>query len=238
MRPMADAWALFGSDDDEGDGAGDVSSDAYAGNKRQRAVDGAGARDTYGGGDGGGFGAPRGGKAAATTAAEHAYFAMSRRLWPSEALGPSSSIGAANLSCYLAELVADAGRRVPGIATRLRGFKPEGSAAAAALGASGTAAGVGDWATTAREATECLDAHSRQLDVGNWPDECWQESHVFAIGLYIAAALCAREARPSTTAATQSDRSAGGGVEVLTTLNAQQADGPAIKLGRMVNPEP
>ena len=34
-----------------------------------------------------------------------------------------------------------------------------------------------------------MSAHSRQLDMGDWPNYSWQLSHFFALGFYIGARL-------------------------------------------------
>jgi len=52
-----------------------------------------------------------------------------------------------------------------------------------------------------RSASECLAAGARQLDVGNWPDECWQEAHTFSLGYHIAAELHTMAAAAESAAA-------------------------------------
>jgi hypothetical protein len=212
---MSDAWGLFGSDDDEGDGGGDDNT-----NKRLRVDDGAAARDGVNddGGGFGAFGAPRGGKATAATASEHAYFAASRQLWPSDA---------ATLAGFLEAITADASRRVQGIALRLRKFKPEGASAAAALTSAEAAAAAADWPAVATAATACLAAHSTQLDFGNWPDECWQESHTLALGLHVAAELGGGEGGRGGGGGGGGGGRGGAGATADDDAHAQLADDPA-----------
>jgi hypothetical protein len=159
--PPDDPWALFGSDDEGGPGGGGGGDDAAAasqgaagededahrygvGAKRQRA-EGAAAAAAGGGGGNGDMIVGSRVRATAATAAEHAYFAASHRLWPVDSRGDVSAV-AVTIDGLFNTLSADAAARLAGVAKRLRGFKPEGCAAATALSAAGAACASRDWA--------------------------------------------------------------------------------------------
>jgi lysine-specific demethylase 8 len=180
-----DAWALFGSDDEGTDGAAGGAS------KRPRsdgppdvsgaAVGGIGvASDVTGAGSDARFGAP---EASHTTLYDHVSFAAARALWSGVEGRPPE------LEAFVAALTADAKSRAPEVARALRAHRPEGDAAADALLATADALARCDWASVASHAKAATDAHARQLDHGNWPHECWQRSHVLALGSRIAGSL-------------------------------------------------
>ena len=180
-----DAWALFGSDDE---GTGSAAGGA---SKRPRpdgppdvsaaAVGGVGvASDGTGAGSDARFGAP---EASHTTLHDHVSFAAARALWSGVERRPPT------LEAFVAALTADAKSRAPEVATALRAHRPEGGAAADALLATADALARRDWASVASHAEAATDAHARQLDHGNWPHECWQRSHVLALGSRIAGSL-------------------------------------------------
>lgn len=224
---MSDAWALFDDEDD--------APAAAAKRPRSEGTEGEGGHAA--GREGGSGWEARSAGREPETAATHAYFAASRDMWPAGAVildprgprptepGPSSTGRAktvTTLAEFLDDIVSDARGRVKGIAARLGRFRPEGRAASAALTAAEASASAGDWPRVAAETTECLAAHSRQLDAGNWPDECWQASHTLALGLHIAAQLLAMNDgvyRP-TAAATREDA---GGSERSTVASSASA---------------
>ncbi len=188
-RPRAmggeDAWDLFGSDDE---GANPAAGGA---SKRPRpdgppdvsvaAVGGVGvASDGTGAGSDARFGAP---ETSHTTLHDHVSFAAARALWSGVERRPPT------LEAFVAALTADAKSRAPEVATALRAHRPEGGAAADALLATADALARRDWASVASHAEAATDAHARQLDHGNWPHECWQRSHVLALGSRIAGSL-------------------------------------------------
>ena len=179
-----DAWALFGSDDEGTDSAAGGPS------KRQRpegppdvsvaAVGGNGVASGTGTGSGARFGAP---EASHTTLHDHVSFAAARALWSGVERRPPA------LDAFVAALTADAKSRAPEVATALRAHRPEGGTAADALLATVDALARRDWASVASHAKATTDSHARQLDHGNWPHECWQRSHVLALGSRIAGSL-------------------------------------------------
>lgn len=188
-RPRAmggeDAWDLFGSDDEGADPAAGGAS------KRPRpdgppdvsvaAVGGVGvASDGTGAGSDARFGAP---ETSHTTLHDHVSFAAARALWSGVERRPPT------LEAFVAALTADAKSRAPKVATALRAHRPEGGAAADALLATADALARRDWTSVASHAEAATDAHARQLDHGNWPHECWQRSHVLALGSRIAGSL-------------------------------------------------
>ena len=186
-----DAWALFGSDDEGTDLAAGGAS------KRPRsdgppdvsgaAVGGIGvASDVTGAGSDARFGAP---EASHTTLYDHVSFAAARALWSGVEGRPPE------LEAFVAALTADAKSCAPEVARALRAHRPEGDAAADALLATADALARCDWASVASHAKAATDAHARQLDHGNWPHECWQRSHVLALGSRIAGSLrvCEKE---------------------------------------------
>ena len=202
---MADsAWALFGSDD-EGEaasGAGDDVDGTRSGGANKKRPRGEGSAVVGPDGDDVSSAWARDRASGPTTAANHAYFAPSRALWPADAsLGAPADPRRADaaLADFVAALAHDAAARVPSVAAQLRRHRPEGHAAADALVSTADAVGARDWRAAARAAVECQAAHSRQLDVGNWPHECWQRSHVFALGFQIAAELHAPTAHEGAT---------------------------------------
>ena len=180
-----DAWDLFGSDDEGADPAAGGAS------KRPRpdgppdvsvaAVGGVGvASDGTGAGSDARFGAP---ETSHTTLHDHVSFAAARALWSGVERRPPT------LEAFVAALTADAKSRAPKVATALRAHRPEGGAAADALLATADALARRDWTSVASHAEAATDAHARQLDHGNWPHECWQRSHVLALGSRIAGSL-------------------------------------------------
>ena len=205
IATMADsAWALFGSDD-EGEaasGAGDDVDGTRSGGANKKRPRGEGSAVVGPDGDDVSSAWARDRASGPTTAANHAYFAPSRALWPADAsLGAPADPRRADaaLADFVAALAHDAAARVPSVAAQLRRHRPEGHAAADALVSTADAVGARDWRAAARAAVECQAAHSRQLDVGNWPHECWQRSHVFALGFQIAAELHAPTAHEGAT---------------------------------------
>ena len=188
-----DAWDLFGSDDEGADPAAGGAS------KRPRpdgppdvsvaAVGGVGVASAgTGAGSDARFGAP---ETSHTTLHDHVSFAAARALWSGVERRPPA------LDAFVAALTADAKSRAPEVATALRAHRPEGDAAADALLATADALVRRDWAFVASHAEATTDAHARQLDHGNWPHECWQRSHVLALGSRIAGSLflCAASGR-------------------------------------------
>jgi len=199
-----DAWALFGSDDEGTDGAAGGAS------KRPRsdgppdvsgaAVGGIGvASDVTGAGSDARFGAP---EASHTTLYDHVSFAAARALWSGVEGRPPE------LEAFVAALTADAKSRAPEVARALRAHRPEGDAAADALLATADALARCDWASVASHAKAATDAHAHQLDHGNWPHECWQRSHVLALGSRIAGSLRVSEKDNDETSARDSRVSA------------------------------
>lgn len=170
-----DTWALFGSDDD-------AATDSAAGvaSKRPRSASSGDfvsvSGPAVGENDASRFGAPK------ASLYDDACFASARALWRhAESETPA-------LNTFLDALIADAVTRAPTVATALRKHKPEGGAAADALLDTVRAAVELDWGAVGTFAEQTTDAHARQLNSGNWPDECWQLSHVLALGFRIAAA--------------------------------------------------
>ena len=194
-----DAWALFGSDDEGTDLAAGGAS------KRPRsdgppdvsgaAVGGFGvASDVTGAGSDARFGAP---EASHTTLYDHVSFAAARALWSGVEGRPPE------LEAFVAALTADAKSCAPEVARALRAHRPEGDAAADALLATADALARCDWASVASHAKAATDAHARQLDHGNWPHECWQRSHVLALGSRIAGSLRVSEKENDVDAASR-----------------------------------
>jgi|GEM_PF-6019184 hypothetical protein len=122
-------------------------------------------------------------------ASEHPYFASTSILWRAHELVDDSSTTDGGVRTFVASLTVDASRRAGTIAESLRGFQPEGSTAADALLRARIAFAASDWPMTLLSAVECMSAHSRQLDVGDWPNYSWHLSHIFALGFYIGARL-------------------------------------------------
>jgi hypothetical protein len=199
IATMADsAWALFGSDDEVEAVSGDDVDGTRSGGankKRPRAREGSAAVGSGVGDVASAWARDR--ASGPATAADHAYFAPSRALWPADAsLGAPADPRRADaaLADFVAALADDAAARVPSVAAQLRRHRPEGHAAADALVSAADAVASRDWSAAARAAVASQAAHSRQLDVGNWPHECWQRSHVFALGFQVAAELHAPNA--------------------------------------------
>lgn len=203
IATMADsAWALFGSDDEGEAASGDDVDGTRSGGANKKRPRGEGSAVVGPDGDNVSSAWARDRASGPTTAADHAYFAPSRALWPADAsLGAPADPRRADaaLADFVAALAHDAAARVPSVAAQLRRHRPEGHAAADALVSTADAVGARDWRAAARAAVECQAAHSRQLDVGNWPHECWQRSHVFALGFQIAAELHAPTAHEGAT---------------------------------------
>ena len=122
-------------------------------------------------------------------ASEHPFFAPTRALWPAHELVDDSSNMNMRVRAFVESLTVDASERAGIIAERLRGCQPEGQVAAEALIRAQTACGARDWPLTLLSAVHCMSAHSRQLDIGDWPNYSWQLSHFFALGFYIGAKL-------------------------------------------------
>ncbi len=187
------AWALFGSDDDtdpdpvcskrprsDPSSGGNISGAAVGGS-----IDGG---DKSDGTDTARFGAPK------TSLYDDAYFAATRALWSD----PEPELP--TLRSFTDALTADALIRVSQIATALRQHRPEGGAAADALAETVRLAEGKDWSAVAKLAKKATDAHQRQLDHGNWPHECWQQSHVLALGFRIASRLHCTDENSETSA--------------------------------------
>ena len=115
----------------------------------------------------------------------------SRALWPADAsLGaPADPRRADAALADLSPRSPTTPPRVPSVAAHLRRHRPEGHAAADALVSAADAVAARDWRAAARAAVASQAAHSRQLDVGNWPHECWPAPARLRAGFQVAAEL-------------------------------------------------